>query len=130
MTTLSASPTTSGQELLTDAMLARFGERAPIYDRDNRFFDEDFEELRGSGYLTCAVPTDLGGAGLSLADVCRLQRRLAYRAPATAGPASTRRVVGSTPRAKGDGGAYPFYGNRFFGSLAPLWTRLGVHAMD
>ena len=32
--------------LLTDDMLARFDERAPIYDRENRFFHEDFEELR------------------------------------------------------------------------------------
>src|SRR6476659_1180187 len=69
---------------LADDMLNRFHERAPIYDRENRFFDEDFEELRNSGYLTCAVPADLGGGGFSLADVCRAQRRLAYRAPATA----------------------------------------------
>src|SRR5437879_13897024 len=71
-------------EILTDDMLTRFGERAPTYDRENRFFDEDFDELRSSGYLTCAVPTDLGGGGLSLVDICRAQRRLAYRAPATA----------------------------------------------
>ena len=36
-------------DLLTDEMLARFDERAPVYDRENRFFDEDFEELRASG---------------------------------------------------------------------------------
>src|SRR6267378_6721371 len=82
MTTQTAPRTAS--TILTDDMLARFGERAPTYDRENRFFDEDFEELRSSGYLTCAVPADLGGGGLSLADVCRAQRRLAYRAPATA----------------------------------------------
>ncbi len=82
MTTLSAAHTVS--DILTDEMLARFRERAPTYDRENRFFDEDFDELRNSGYLTCAVPADLGGGGLSLADVCRAQRRLAYYAPATA----------------------------------------------
>src|SRR5947209_13956435 len=82
MTTLTATRTAA--DLVPDKMLTRFHERAPIYDRDNRFFDEDFEELRGSGYLTCAVPEDLGGAGFSLADVCRAQRRLAYHAPATA----------------------------------------------
>ena len=53
-------------DLLTDDMLARFDERAPMYDRENRFFDEDFDELRRSGYLLCTVPTDLGGAGLGL----------------------------------------------------------------
>src|SRR5262245_39506056 len=82
MTILSSSA--EATERLTDDMLERFGERAATYDRENRFFDEDFEELRKSGYLTCAVPKDLGGGGYSLADVCRLQRRLAYRAPATA----------------------------------------------
>ena len=69
---------------LTDDMLNRFHERAPIYDRENRFFDEDFEELRRAGYLNIAVPRDLGGAGLSLAEVIAEQRRLAYHAPATA----------------------------------------------
>ena len=36
-------------DVLTDDMLARFDERAPEYDRDNRFFHEDFEELRDVG---------------------------------------------------------------------------------
>ena len=62
MTTLAASPASTAA-LLTDDMLARFGERAPVYDRENRFFDEDFEDLRASGYLTCNVPVDLGGRG-------------------------------------------------------------------
>ena len=47
-------------------MLARFDERAPAYDRENRFFHEDWEELAPSGYLLAAVPTELGGAGLGL----------------------------------------------------------------
>ena len=47
-------------------MLARFDERAPVYDRENRFFDEDWEELKRSGYLLAAVPTEFGGAGLGL----------------------------------------------------------------
>ncbi len=76
--------TTMTREVLTEEMLARFGERAARYDRENRFFAEDFEELRQSGYLTMVIPEDLGGRGYSLAEVCRQQRRLAYRAPATA----------------------------------------------
>jgi alkylation response protein AidB-like acyl-CoA dehydrogenase len=70
--------------VLTDEMLQRFAERAPLYDRENRFFTEDFDELRDSGYLTMAVPRELGGRGYTLADVCREQRRLGYHAPATA----------------------------------------------
>ena len=65
-------------------MLDRFYGRAPAYDAENRFFHEDFEELRDAGYLTMAVPKDLGGLGMSLAGVCREQRHLAYYAPATA----------------------------------------------
>lgn len=70
--------------VLTDAVLARFAERAPRYDEENRFFQEDFDELRAAGYLTIAVPRELGGAGLALNQVVREQRRLAYHAPATA----------------------------------------------
>ena len=50
-------------ELLNDDMLARFDERAPLYDRENRFFDEDFEELVASGYLRAPIPTEQGGSG-------------------------------------------------------------------
>jgi alkylation response protein AidB-like acyl-CoA dehydrogenase len=72
------------QKVLTPEMLARFDARAPEYDRENRFFTEDFEELRGAGYLDLALPTEYGGPGLSLAEVARHQQRLAYYAPATA----------------------------------------------
>jgi len=70
--------------VLSDAMLQRFAERRAGYDRENRFFDEDFQELKRAGYLTLPIPTELGGGGLSLAAMCREQRRLAYYAPATA----------------------------------------------
>src|SRR3984893_7211019 len=69
---------------LSDEMLARFAARAETYDRENRFFDEDFEELQAARYLLLPVPAELGGRGMSLAEVCREQRRLAYYAPATA----------------------------------------------
>lgn len=85
-TTLDASVSTfpASESVLTPEMLARFRERAPRYDQENRFFDEDFEELRNAGYLTIAVPRELGGRGCTLADVCREQRLLGYHAPATA----------------------------------------------
>jgi alkylation response protein AidB-like acyl-CoA dehydrogenase len=64
--------------LLSDKLLHRFAERSGGYDRENRFFHEDFQDLRDAGYLTMAVPKELGGAGLNLAEVCREQRRLGY----------------------------------------------------
>src|SRR6516165_6572945 len=72
------------EPILSNELLTRCHERAAIYDRENRFFHEDFEDLRSAGYLTMAVPEELGGRGLTLVQVCREQRRLAYHAPATA----------------------------------------------
>lgn len=57
-------------QVLSHDLLTRCGERAASYDRDNRFFAEDFEELRDAGYLLLAVPKEFGGLGLSLAEVC------------------------------------------------------------
>lgn len=72
------------ERILTDEMLGRIGSRAAAYDAENRFFEEDFKELRAAGYLLLPVPVEFGGAGLTLAQVCREQSRLAYHAPATA----------------------------------------------
>lgn len=71
-------------QVLPQDLLDRCRERAPMYDRDNKFFDEDFTELKNSGYLNAAVPKELGGLGLTLAEVAREQRRLAYHAGPTA----------------------------------------------
>jgi len=76
--------THASQPVLGDEMLTRFASRAATYDRENRFFQEDFDELRAAKYLLMPVPSQFGGAGMSLAQVCREQRRLAYHAPATA----------------------------------------------
>ena len=76
--------TTQTASILSDELLQRFHERAPIYDRENRFFKEDFEELRNTGYLKMPVPREYGGLGLPLSECARQTRRLAYYAPATA----------------------------------------------
>ncbi|MCM3920084.1 acyl-CoA/acyl-ACP dehydrogenase [Frankia sp. AiPs1] len=70
--------------ILDEEMLARFDRRAPSYDRENRFFTEDFDELRACGYLDLALPAEFGGPGRTLAEIGQAQRRLAYHAPATA----------------------------------------------
>lgn len=77
-------PRTTPPAPLTEEMLLRFQQRAPGYDRENRFFSEDFEELRASGYLRMAIPKEFGGLGMTLAEVGREQRRLGYYAPADA----------------------------------------------
>jgi alkylation response protein AidB-like acyl-CoA dehydrogenase len=170
-----SDPIASGaktEALLTDEMLARFDERAPGYDRENRFFDEDFEELRASGYLNCAVPEEYGGSGLGLHDYVQLANRLAYVAPATAlavnmhiywtglaadlarmGDDSCRFILEkaaagevfaaihgeagndmplllSTTSAERVDGGWNLSGHKIFGSLTPVWTYGGFHAMD
>jgi len=76
--------TTAHQSLLTDELLTGFAARARRYDEQNAFFAEDFQELREAGYLRLAVPRELGGFGLTLEEVVREQRRLAYHAAPTA----------------------------------------------
>jgi alkylation response protein AidB-like acyl-CoA dehydrogenase len=164
--------TMTASAILTDATIDECGQRAAGYDRDNRFFTEDFEALRSSNYLTMAVPSELGGRGLTLSQVCAEQRRLAYRAPATAlavnmhiywtglaadlwrqgdrslewllreaaagevfaaGHGETGNdlpVLLSSARAERVDGGYRFTGHKMFGSLSPVWTRFGIHAMD
>jgi alkylation response protein AidB-like acyl-CoA dehydrogenase len=158
--------------LLSDAMLESFRARAAGYDRDNRFFQEDFDDLCAAGYLRMAVPTDFGGLGFTLADVARETRRVATYAPATAlgtnmhnywvgvaadvwrtgdrslewllreaaagevfaaGHAETGNdlpLMLSTTKAERVEGGYRLTGRKAFGSLTPVWTRLGVHGMD
>ncbi|MGE3449596.1 MAG: acyl-CoA dehydrogenase family protein [Microbacteriaceae bacterium] len=158
--------------LLSEAMLQSFDQRAPGYDAANQFFAEDFDELRRSGYLLAAVPEAFGGAGLRLADVAGLQRRLAAHAPATAiavnmhlywtGVAAdlwrngddtlswvlerARQghvfaaghgergndvpLLASTTTAERVPGGWRFTGHKIFGSLAPVWSYLGIHGMD
>jgi alkylation response protein AidB-like acyl-CoA dehydrogenase len=169
---MTATAVETRRGLLTEEMLVRFGERAAGYDRENRFFTEDFDEARAAGYLKILVPEELGGYGLSLAEGAREQRRLAYYAPATAlainmhlywtGVAADLHRWGDTSldwllREAADGevfaaghgevgndlpvlfssakaerveGGYRFWGHKMFGSLSPVWTKLGIHAMD
>jgi alkylation response protein AidB-like acyl-CoA dehydrogenase len=74
----------SPRTLLTEDLLARVAERAPVHDRENTFPHEDLADLHEAGYLRAFVPERLGGPGLTLEEVAREQVRLAGAAPATA----------------------------------------------
>lgn len=76
--------TAAPRRVLSDDLLARLHARAADYDRENRFFAEDLEELAEAGYLRAALPREKGGLGLTLHQLNQEQRRLAYWAPATA----------------------------------------------
>jgi alkylation response protein AidB-like acyl-CoA dehydrogenase len=161
----------TNESVLSDDMLRAFAERCGRYDRENRFFQEDFDDLKRAGYLTMAVPKELGGRGMNLAQVAREQRRLGYYAPATAlginmhiywvglvadlwrnGDRSAEWLLKeamagevfnaghaergndipgllSTSTAERVDGGFRFSGHKMFCSLAPVWTRYGLHAM-
>lgn len=158
--------------VLPDDLLARIDARTSTYDRENRFFDEDFAELRAAGLLDVALPVEYGGGGVRLDEYAHLLRRLAYHAPATAlalnmhvywtgvaadllraGDDSCRVIleraqagavlcalhgetgndmplVLSTTSAVRVEGGWSITGRKIFGSLAPVWTLGGFHAMD
>ncbi len=61
-----------------------FAERAPTYDRENRFPFENYEDLRASDYLTLTVPEELGGGGATLYELVLAQERLAQGDGSTA----------------------------------------------
>ena len=71
--------TAASTSILPEALLQKCRERAPVYDRENRFFQEDFDELKAAGYLQMAVPTEFGGLGFNLAQVARETRRVLTR---------------------------------------------------
>jgi alkylation response protein AidB-like acyl-CoA dehydrogenase len=56
---------------------AQFAARATQHDRDNTFVEENFRALRDSRYTALAVPTELGGLGATLRQVCYAQAALA-----------------------------------------------------
>jgi alkylation response protein AidB-like acyl-CoA dehydrogenase len=157
---------------LSQGLLERCRQRAAAYDRENRFFHEDFDELKDAGYFLMTVPQEFGGHGMRLHEVAQQTRRLAYYAAPTAlacnmhhywvGLAADLWRAGdrscewllrdaaageifaaghsesgndlplllSTTQAKRVPGGYCFNGRKSFGSLSPVWTRLGMHGMD
>ena len=61
--------------VLSDSILKTFAGRAAGYDKDNRFFSEDFEDLRKAGYLNMAVPTELKEKRTASEGIIRFSRR-------------------------------------------------------
>lgn len=53
-------------------------------DRRARFPHEALEALRSSGLLTCAIPAERGGEGVSLAQLCGVTRELGRHCASTA----------------------------------------------
>ena len=165
--------TVAAGSILSDALLEGCRSRAAGYDRENRFCQEDFNELKAAGYLKMAIPKEFGGLGYTLHQAHQETRRLAKHAPATAlcvnmhhywvgtaadtwrvtkdksiefileeaargevfaaghaEPGNETSLTMSATKAEKVPGGYKFTGRKAFGSLTPVWTRLGVHGMD
>ena len=165
--------TAVAESILSDVLLQGCRQRAAGYDRDNRFCQEDFEELRAAGYLKMTIPKEFGGLGYTLHQAHQETRRLARHAPATAlcvnmhhywvgtaadtwrvtkdksvefilqeasngevfaaghaEPGNETSIVMSGTKAEKVPGGYKFTGRKAFGSLTPVWTRLGLHGLD
>ncbi len=75
---------TTGKRADFTDIFTRCGERAAGYDQEQRFFQEDFEELRDAGYLLMPIPKEMGGYGMTMEEVMQQQRQLAYHAAPTA----------------------------------------------
>ena len=63
---------------------SRIARHAAGHDRDGTFVTEAYDEMRASGYLTLAVPTELGGQGATIRQVAMAQRELARHCASTA----------------------------------------------
>lgn len=72
------------EDVLPEALIDEIRSRAPGYDERNEFCQDDLDALAAAGYLKAFVAEGEGGLGAGMADVVRLQRRLAQAAPATA----------------------------------------------
>jgi alkylation response protein AidB-like acyl-CoA dehydrogenase len=165
--------TVAAGSILSDALLQGCRQRAAGYDRENKFCQEDFDELKAAGYLKMAIPKEFGGLDYSLHQAHQETRRLARHAPATAlcmnmhhywvgtaadtwrmtkdksiefileeaakgevfaaghaEPGNETSLTMSATKAEKVPGGYKFTGRKAFGSLTPVWTRLGLHGMD
>jgi alkylation response protein AidB-like acyl-CoA dehydrogenase len=90
--------------LLSDDLLETIRSRAAGHDRENTFPHDDLADLVAAGYLRAFVPTELGGAGLSLREVAHEQIRLGAAAPATALAINMHLVVTGIARVLADRG--------------------------
>ena len=69
---------------LAAALAQEFAERAAEHDQANTFPADNVARLRDEGYLRLAVPSELGGLGATMRQVCYAQAELAKGCASTA----------------------------------------------
>ena len=63
---------------------ASFAERAKAADDRDAFVAENYRDLRQSGLVEAGVPSDLGGGGAEIAELCEVIKELAHHCGSTA----------------------------------------------
>lgn len=61
-----------------------FAERAVAADEDDAFVADNYRDLKASGLVEAGVPSDLGGGGAEVAELCAMLRELAHHCGSTA----------------------------------------------
>jgi alkylation response protein AidB-like acyl-CoA dehydrogenase len=69
---------------LADRLASSFAQRAQAHDRDGSFPHENYEEMREAGFLGLTVPSELGGMGAGLYEMCIALERIAGGCASTA----------------------------------------------
>ncbi|HEY6435105.1 MAG TPA: acyl-CoA dehydrogenase family protein, partial [Ignavibacteriaceae bacterium] len=61
-----------------------FAARAEEYDNNDQFVTENYYALKENGFLSVAIPEELGGGGISHSEMCDILRTLAQYCSSTA----------------------------------------------
>ena len=76
--------TKTSWEQLTHDLGKSFAERAAQHDMDGSFVFENYKELKTHKYFSALIPQELGGDGISHAEMCNIIRILAHYCGSTA----------------------------------------------
>ncbi|MEM9326545.1 MAG: acyl-CoA dehydrogenase family protein [Bacteroidota bacterium] len=68
----------------TKGLARLFGQTAALNDENGRFVYENYTALKASDYFSLLIPQELGGAGLSYAEVCNAIRIIGNQCGSTA----------------------------------------------
>lgn len=61
-----------------------FADRAAVHDLEASFVADNYADLKEHGFFSAGVPSELGGGGLTHAELCKLLRELAHHCGSTA----------------------------------------------
>jgi alkylation response protein AidB-like acyl-CoA dehydrogenase len=69
---------------ITKLLINKFADRAGTYDREGRFVEENYQDLRENRFFAALVPEEFGGSGVSHGEMCDVLRIIAQSCSSTA----------------------------------------------